>query len=225
MNRLAKPCCNRRALGLVLFLLAAAGLAVPAYGQFASQLEAARECSQETRRLERLACFDAVFGTPVSVTPETHRETQRPERWRQAFAQELRRRPGDGPLYRDTGELSGHLITLAALGTQPPRPVLAVQCHNNITELSLLLPEPIQAERIRLALGNTQGGGQQLWRVRDNGYVLSGGRGLPAIRTTRELASQVEARITSANSAIDGLMFDLGGLREILKPLRNACGW
>ena len=61
--------------------------------------------------------------------------------------------------------------------------------------------------------------------MRDNGFVLSGGRGLPAIRTVKAMINGTEARIDSPNSRIDGLLFDLSGYRRAIEPLREACGW
>lgn len=185
------------------------------------QLAAARDCTKESQRLERLACFDDVFATPVAVAIEDAIGGSQPERWRQAFAQEQRRQPEDGPLYRDTAELAGHLVTLSALGVQPPRPLLAVQCHNNITELTLMLPKAVKEERVTVDFGH----GRQIWRVRDEGFVISGGRGLPAIRTVREMSAGSAVTVASSSGAIDGLMFDLQGFRETLKPLREDCGW
>nr|WP_284047990.1 type VI secretion system-associated protein VasI [Marinobacter sp. ATCH36] len=201
------------ALGMVLSLAASA--------QSSQQLAAARDCTNENQRLERLACFDEVFGTPIHVAIEDVSAGKQPERWRQAFAQEQRRRPGDGPLYRDTGELAGHLLTISALGVKPPRPLLAVQCHNNITELTVMLPRAVKEERVTVDFGH----GRQIWRVRDEGFVASGGRGLPAIRTVRNMAATSGVTVVSSSAVVDGLMFDLTGFRKTLKPLREECGW
>ncbi|MEX2476142.1 type VI secretion system-associated protein VasI [Marinobacter sp.] len=188
----------------------------------AGQMDEARQCALESQRLKRLACFDGVFGTPLAAAESLSvSAAERPARWRQAYAQEQGRTPGDGPLYNNTGDQAGHLVTLAALGSQPPRPVLALQCHNNITELSLMLPDPLDEERVTIGFG----AGQDLWRVRDNGYLLSGGRGLPAIQVAKALAARGDAEITSPNGSVDGLMFDLEGFRAAIEPLRSECGW
>ena len=188
-------------------------------------LEQARDCTGETRRLERLACFDQVFRTPLADSKQQVRETLRPESWRQAYRQEDERRPGQGPIYRNTGPLAGHLITIPALGTRPPRPLLALQCHNNITELSVLLPEAVSSERLRLSFGGDYSSDSGLWRVRDDGYVVSAGRGLPSIRRARGLAALQDTELSADNSQLDGLMFDLAGLSQVMKPLRKSCGW
>lgn len=188
-------------------------------------LEQARECTIETRRLERLACFDRVFRTPLADAAQQVEETRRPESWRQAYRQENERRPGQGPVYRNTGALAGHLLTIPALGTRPPRPLLALQCHNNITELSVLMPEAVDSERLRLSFGGDHHGDAGLWRVRDDGFVVSAGRGLPSIRMARGLATLQDTELSADNSQLDGLMFDLTGLDQAMKPLRKSCGW
>jgi type VI secretion system protein VasI len=84
-----------------------------------------------------------------------------------------------------------------------------------------MLPEAMDEQRIQLGFGREQ----TVWRVRDNGFVLSGGRGLPAIRTVKAMIDGTEARIDSPNSHIDGLLFDLSGYRRAIEPLRETCGW
>ena len=188
----------------------------------AGPLEDARDCTSEPRRLERLACFDQVFGTPVAepVPGRIAPDARRSERWRQAFAQ-AGANGQDDVVYRDTAHAAGHLVTVPALGVQPPRPLLTLQCQNNITELTLMLPSPLGAERVAVGFGRERA----VWRVRDNGYVLSGGRGLPAIRTVRQWAAGSDLRIDSAESEINGLVFDLSGFADAMRPLRKACGW
>ena len=218
MNPIIRSCHFRWAASAVFLALA---VSAPVQAETSQQLADARDCTGEAQRLERLACFDEVFGTPISLALTEDFRGQQPERWRQAFAQEQRRRPGDGPLYRNTGEISGHLLTLSALGSAPPRPLLAIQCHNNITELSLMLPEVVDDERLTLDFGP----GKQIWRVRDEGYVVSGGRGLPAIRTILDMSVSSSVTVASSNSRVDGLMFDLTDFGNKLRPLREACGW
>ncbi len=202
-------------------LLALVLLSAPASSEPNLQLAEAQECTQEPQRLDRLACFDEVFGTPIALAQIERWHGQQPERWRQAYAQEQRRQPGDGPIYRNTGEVSGHLMTLSALGVKPPRPLIAIQCHNNITELSVMMPAEMAEERVTMDFGQ----GKQLWRVRDEGFVVSGGRGLPAIRTVLNMSGAQSLTVASSSSRLDGLMFDLTDFGDTLKPLREACGW
>ncbi|WP_372964210.1 type VI secretion system-associated protein VasI [Marinobacter sp.] len=202
-------------LGLVLLLASSSSLAD-------LRLSRAETCSKEANRLARLACFDEVFGTPLARYEEGTKAVviHQSERWRQAFAQSGHDDTG-GVIYRNTGTVAGHLVTVTALGTQPPRPVLTLQCHNNITELMVMLPEPTGLERVDVTLGSER----SQWRVRDEGLVVSAGRGLPAIRLVSGVASQPDARIHANAPELDGLLFDLSGYEDAIKPLRKACGW
>lgn len=112
-------------------------------------------------------------------------------------------------------------MTISALGVQPPRPVLALQCHNNITELTVMLPEPMDRERVDVTLGAERAH----WRVRDEGLVVSAGRGLPAIRIVQGIVRQQDVRLNANAPELDGLLFDLTGYAEAIQPLRQACGW
>ncbi len=192
-------------------------------------MPATRRLTQRPRhhcqRLTRLACFDRVFATPITIAAQTAAPISRPQRWQQAYAQEQNRTPSDGVLYQHTGRQAGHLITMPALGVMPPRPLLAIQCHNNITELTLMLPKPLAEERTALTFAALGGSSQQLWRARDDGFVLSGGRGLPAIATIKAMLPLSQLEVASADSVVDGLVFDLSGLTAQLAPLRAACGW
>ncbi|MDN6319602.1 MAG: type VI secretion system-associated protein TagO [Marinobacter sp.] len=215
---------------VLAFALGALGPAIASMPAQAGLLEGARRCTVETQRLERLACFDEVFGTPLAETEASTRPgsgsagINRSERWREAYAQADAASVAGDVSYGNTGQAAGLLVTVPALGAQPPRPLLALQCHNNITELTLLLPKPLDAERVSLGLGS-QTTGQNAWRVRDSGYVLSIGRGLPAIRAIKDIGSKTDIRVYSENNRIDGLLFDLTGFHRAIRPLRESCGW
>jgi len=207
-----QKCCCWALAGL--FLLPA----TPAYSGLMDQAQA---CSGEPRRLQRLACFDAIFATPLAVQ-SAHEAPQLPnsERWRQAYAQAVGDNR-DGWVYRDSGMAAGLLLTLPALGATLPRPLMVLQCHNNITELALMLPQPLGQDRVRVNIN----GDPSLWRLRDDGYMLSAGRGLPSIALVKTLALMPQVRVQANVSSIDGLVFDLAGFPSAIKPLRNACGW
>ncbi|QBM18815.1 hypothetical protein MARI_29580 [Marinobacter sp. JH2] len=201
--------------GLVLLLMSSVG-------QADVRLSDAQACTEEPNRLARLACFDEVFATPLAryETGTSGAVIRQPERWRQAFSQ-AGQNDASGPIYRNTGSAAGHMVTVAALGAQPPRPVLTLQCHNNITELTVMLPKPISRERVDVALASAP----NQWRVRDEGLVVSAGRGLPAIRSVLEIVHQPDVRIQADIPELDGLLFDLTGYRDAISPLRQACGW
>lgn len=210
----------------LMLVLALTATGVPVRAGTGEMMRAVEVCTQEPTRLVRLACFDSVFNTPVTLMQSPASQVDsRPTDWRLAYAREAKRQPQDDVLYQNTGSAAGHLVTVAALGAIPPRPLMVVQCHNNITELVLMMPQPIDSERVRLSFESDSGPQQQVWRVRDEGLVVSGGRGLPAIATVKKLNGVGQFRLSSRQSELDGLVFDLAGLSASLRPLREACGW
>jgi type VI secretion system protein VasI len=98
---------------------------------------------------------------------------------------------------------------------------MVLQCHNNITELAMMLPQPLGDDRVRVNIN----GNPSLWRLRDDGYVLSAGRGLPSIALAKTLALVPQVQLQASASAINGLVFDLAGFSDAIRPLRKACGW
>ncbi|MFO8140643.1 MAG: type VI secretion system-associated protein VasI [Marinobacter sp.] len=206
---------RRQLFGLALLVASSPGLAD-------LRLSEAETCTEEPNRLQRLACFDEVFATPLARYESSQRPPQvnQSERWRRVFAQ-AGAEDASGVIYRDTGAAAGHLVTITALGVQPPRPVLALQCHNNITELTVMLPKPLNRERVQVTLGPERAD----WRVRDEGLVVSAGRGLPAIRMVQGIVGQADARLDADAPELDGLLFDLSGYAQAIRPLRQACGW
>lgn len=183
-------------------------------------LEQARACAEQTSRLERLNCFDAIFQAddePVSTDAL-------PALWHAIERQESARDQDDvGLLVHTQGE--DVLMSVPALGTTPPRPILVMACEKLITRFQLHLPTPLNEARVDLQLTGNGMAVQQQWRARDGGQVLSGGRGLPAIETLRQLLNANEVTMRSDVAMLDGLRFDVSGLREEIQPLRNACRW
>ncbi|HCR98493.1 MULTISPECIES: type VI secretion system-associated protein VasI [Halomonas] len=183
-------------------------------------LKSAQTCAEETSRLERLNCYDALFlEANLSVG-----ENELPALWRAIERQESAR-PDDnvGLIVNESGE--SVLISVPALGTTPPRPIMVVACERLITRFQLHLPTPISGARVDLQITGNGRAVQQQWRIRDGGRVVSGGRGLPAIDTLRQLLDANEVTLRSDIKELDGLRFNVAGLRQDIAPLREACRW
>ncbi|MBE0404855.1 type VI secretion system-associated protein VasI [Halomonas citrativorans] len=183
-------------------------------------LKSAQTCAEETSRLERLNCYDALFlEANLSVD-----ENELPALWRAIERQESAR-PDDnvGLIVNESGE--SVLISVPALGTTPPRPIMVVACERLITRFQLHLPTPISGARVDLQITGNGRAVQQQWRIRDGGRVVSGGRGLPAIDTLRQLLDANEVTLRSDIKELDGLRFNVAGLRQEIAPLREACRW
>lgn len=188
-----------------------------------SRLAEAEACTLHAPRYERLTCYDALFQATDEQEPQ--KDDARPALWHAAQAQERNRKADDMALMSGEREKGGVLLTVPALGSVPPRPLLVIACENRITHFQLHLHETIDASRADLALNSGARVLNQAWRIRDSGHVVGGGRGLPAIATLRELLQTHKLTLHSDLDALDGLRFDLTNLRERLHPLRDACRW
>nr|WP_298378808.1 type VI secretion system-associated protein VasI [uncultured Halomonas sp.] len=202
---------------LTLTLLSLAGPAASAD----EPLTRATDCASVTPKLERLNCYDAVFR-PVSDSAEGN--TSRPSQWRAIHALEQGR--GDDFTFRVEQTRNGDVLMSApALGTLHPRPRMVISCENSITRFQIHIDKPLEEARLRIRLNASGNSIKQLWRVRDDGHVISGGRGLPAIETLRRLLDTDTLTLGSDIDRLDGLRFDFTDVRKRIAPLRDACRW
>lgn len=105
--------------------------------------------------------------------------------------------------------------------------ILLLSCENNITTMGVLLPKPIRALQARLSLSGTSGMKFKLnWRDFENGNFIIAGRGLESIDTIKAIAT--DNRIQLQVDFEDGpraFLFEIGDLKNQLRPLRTACHW
>ncbi|WGI24859.1 type VI secretion system-associated protein VasI [Halomonas alkaliantarctica] len=203
-----------------MLIIAVLGSSAALAEEHQAMLESALACADETSRLERLSCYDDVFKTATVST----QDRELPDLWYAIDRQESERDSDDLSL------LVGHtgddvLMSVPALGTTPPRPIMVMACEKQITRFQLHMPEPIDNARVDLQLHANGTTIRQQWRVRDGGHVINGGRGLPAIETLRQLLSANNVTINSDLASLDGLRFDITDLRQLIQPLREACRW
>lgn len=200
---------------------------IPSVTQAADQrLAQAEQCSLVSGRLERLDCFDRVFRTPL---PEKELTGQvYPESWQRAMdaahqdGNKLRTLVTQG-----TGKGSSAWLAFTAMNTHTQfqgnaKPILLMSCMNNLSRVELVLPDPVQDGRIRIAVA---GGQQQYWRSDDLGVLMSSARGLPAIDMMKAMTAGNRLVLRSNSNFADGLEFDTRGVADELSALRQRCGW
>ncbi|WP_275288540.1 type VI secretion system-associated protein VasI [Halomonas elongata] len=186
-----------------------------------SRLQAAEACAEKPSRLGRLECYDGLFRDRPGASESSG---TRSPLWQAVADQETERSDDDvGVLVRESTDRV--LMSAPALGTVPPRPLLVTSCDDAITRFQLHLHEPVEASRVPVKLSGDGATLDQTWRVLDDGHVVSGGRGLPAIGTLKRLLGGERLQLESELSAIDGLRFDLDGWRTAIEPLRAMCRW
>lgn len=207
--------------GLIFGLLIVGALAsAPLQAADNTLLQQAQACTDEDSRVERLNCYDALFKDAAAADDAS----ELPALWYAIERQEAAR-PADnvGLVVQQTD--NSVLISVPALGTTPPRPVMVMACEKLITRFQLHLATPLNDARVVVQLTGNGATIEQQWRVRDGGRVVSGGRGLPAIETLRQLLNASDITLRSDVAELDGLRFNVAGLRQDIQPLREACRW
>lgn len=192
----------------------------------AEQLNQASECRNITPRLERLACFDHIFQTPLAA-PSEHEKEQYPPSWNRAMRPENFVDKNWIVVTEGEGKGSNAWIALTALNSktkfgQNAKPVLMMSCIDNLSRVELALPNSVEDARVQISIRNRQ---PQLWRSDNTGVLMSSARGIPAIEMMKAMANEPHLVLRSNAAFVDGLMFETRDLHNALAALRERCGW
>lgn len=195
---------------------------------------AVADCQTQTIALQRLNCYDTLFQAPVHLVeipkPPTSRKITILDH---IHTQERQRTAEDEPLllnsqleHADSGQQQV-IISTPAIGAIGIRPILAISCQRNITQLQIVLPKPINLPIIKLILRDETGTIriQAPWRVSSTGRIVAAGRGMDSIESIRALQGIQYIQLQSNQPILDGLRFELTGLAGKLPTLATACHW
>ena len=174
-------------------------------------------CRDEAAPLVRLACYDALGKTEQMASAAVGTQI-RAASW-QAIWQQEQGRQDASPLFllaRDEAQDEVRLTRPALRGA-----TLAIGCAHNITYLRVRLDAPGVGDEVSMLLDGRPLSGS--WFVRDRGWLLEFGRGLPAIATLQ--AWRQHGQLTLVGSQGARLLFDLSGLAQALQPVREQCRW
>jgi type VI secretion system protein VasI len=118
------------------------------------------------------------------------------------------------------------VMSKPAIGKIGKRRRLIISCIDNITRLQILLPNDSATLRADVSLRNNNDHDllSGTWRIVSNNLV-GPGLGLESIDIIRKLFNQTVVKVTSKNSNLDGLLFDLTDLATASAPLQKACHW
>ncbi len=213
---LPKLCC--KGLGLIVLVSLNSNAEVSQ-----QQIEQAQQCTNIIGRLDRLNCFDNVFGVTLSEALTTKKTL--PLSWVRAMNAAKSSTSNTSPVVDGEGDNSNAWIALKANNDKSDgreQPVLLMSCIDNLSRIELALPTSIEDARVRVSIANHP---QQMWRSDDSGVLLSSARGIPAIDLMKSMSRQPFVVIRSNSTAIDGLLFHTDSLNEHLHLLRDRCGW
>jgi len=192
------------------------------------------QCQNKTIALQRLNCYDALFNAPIHPVaipkPPAPRKITIIDH---IYTQEQQRTPEDEPLLLNSQlehAASGQqqvIMTTPAIGAIGVRPILAISCHRNITQLHIVLPRPLTLPMLNLTLLDPAGKTriQAPWRTSEAGRSIATGRGMDSIHNIRALRGAQYIQIKSNQPLLDGLRFDLTGFAKKLPILATACHW
>ncbi|MCE0559226.1 type VI secretion system-associated protein VasI [Motilimonas sp. E26] len=195
------------------------------------QIEQAKQCTEISSRLERLACFDRLFNTATATlsenTPTPGAHLSLPGQWQRMQEIESYRNGSVAFLYQSaprTAELSDHWLAAPAIGSTEPRPVMLLSCLNKISRVELYFAKPISGNQINVTIKGKHTN-SQLWQLDDTGRMLRSGRGLPAIEVMKAMLSPAGFALRSDHPDVNGLHFSGETIKELIAPLRATCRW
>lgn len=189
-------------------------------------IEQAHQCRQIPPRLDRLACFDTIFETPLERTLISIDDNFYPSEWARAIEarNSLNFEDGWALVVEGEGKKGNAWVALPAQNatfSDRETPVLLLSCINNLSRVELALPEEVADARIQVSIR----GISQYWRSDDHGVLFSSARGLSAIEMMKRIANDSNLTLRSNADFADGLQFSTRGLEHGLQALRERCGW
>lgn len=183
------------------------------------RLEQAEQCVFITSNINRLACFDRTFNTPI-------REQVIDER----------------ALGNVVPKLVGNIFTLAkdsskntstennlelALLSNDENAAIYIACKDNITRFQIVLDKPVKHNLLNVHIANNdtnQTASKIDWQSAERGYLLDAGRGLYAIQQLKSIL-YIDTFSVSLPQENRQYIFKNNGLASQVAPVRKECGW
>ena len=176
-------------------------------------------CTSTRSSIQRLACFDKLFATPVYLDAVSIPQALQPSYGIVDIInqQEKKRQTDSYDVITNTtmehAEAGQQRVVLSApaIGAIGIRPIFALSCIDNITRMQIILPQPLDVTRTALSIHGDKG--QQLlsaqWKVIGGGYIIDAGRGIPSIQVAQRLKQSKRITLSSDQAVLEGVVFDL----------------
>ncbi|WED24547.1 type VI secretion system-associated protein TagO [Vibrio sp. JC009] len=183
------------------------------------------DCSQISSRLERLHCFDSLFGFQTEPE-EPVLPAKYPDSWHRARQIFSANTEDSWTLFSSPANDDAWLV-LRPLNKKTSfkskqKPLLIMSCINHLSRIELALPHRVDHVRAKISLAGSQ---HQLWRSDDQGVLFSSAQGIPAINMMKQMLRTPKATIRSNAEFADGLHFDTTDLSNKIRLLRERCQW
>jgi type VI secretion system protein VasI len=184
------------------------------------------QCAKEASALTRLECYDNILHPNDITSLPNDKVAQHSPHWFWIVEQEKMRTENSPYFILNTSDNNSRvLLTTYAIGLQPPRPILAFSCVDNITRMQIVLFNPINYKNTKLQLITENDVIKANWFVRDNGFIFESSRGLLGIEQIKRILNAKSLTLKSDDPKLNGLVFNLTTLNSSIKFLRTACHW
>lgn len=188
-----------------------------------SKFNMLNNCANEESALTRLECYDKVLRPNMGFKSDNQ---QRSAIWSWIVDQEKQRIENNTEIIVNLFDKGDRvLLTTPAIGHQPPRPILAFSCVDNITRMQIVLFNPMNNKNTPIKLETDKSSLSANWFVRENGFIFESSRGLLGIEQIKRLLDAKSLTLKSDEPILNGLVFNLTGLETAIKPLRTSCHW
>lgn len=183
------------------------------------KLEKAEKCIYINSNINRLACFDEIFNTPI-------RKQIVDERALNNFLPKL---IGDiFTLARETSQNTPieNNLELALLSNDEHASIY-IACKDNITRFQIALDKPVKNNVLDIHIVNNetnQVASRINWQSAERGYLLDAGRGLYAIQQLKSIL-YIDTFSVSIAQENRKYIFKNNGLASLVAPIRKECGW
>lgn len=188
-------------------------------------LQEIKQCRTVLSVLERLECYDKIaLGENIAKSEKIEITGVA---WRRANEQEnMRKENSTQFIMTQSGKTNPTiLLTTPALGYHSTRPILMFSCIDNITRLQVALSGPVISNSVNVKLITEKNRLSSQWFVREDYFLLEASRGLDGIKEIQQLFNAETLKIQAKNKEFTDLVFNIKGLENEIKPLREACHW
>lgn len=183
------------------------------------RINQAEQCTSIKSNVNRLACFDKLFDTPIRTQIIDDR----------IVANVIPKSVGDiFTLAKDDIHDSFIENNLeVALSSEDNHAAIYIACKDNITRFQIALDKPAKQNvlNVQIVNNNTNQIASKIdWQNAERGYLLDAGRGLYAIQQLKSIL-YIDLFTVSISQENRNFVFKNNGLASKVAPIRKECGW
>ena len=179
--------------------------------------EQVERCTAIKSNVNRLACFDELFKTPIRSQhiDNTVISNTIPSAVSDIFA-----------LAKNTNIETDNELEVV-LSSLDDKAAIYIACKDNITRFQIVMDRPVTKNPLTVEIANTetqQSASKINWQNAERGYMLDAGRGLYAIQQLKAIL-YIDTFSVLIPQEKRSFTFKNNGLASKVAPIRKECGW